>query len=404
MTLKRPEKVRSSEEHAIPPSHIVSVNEEETNGQLVEAFLAGKKFPVFLDLSPDSSAVNTGKLLSILEWLRPRATQITIVEGSYLARWDLVAIEGLEFEEARTKAFGRADAAGRRINAIIKRLNALDQIHFLDWQTILESDLFQKVHSAIRLYASERPNFATEVHRTAEQFLKRMTRGGRPALSRDSLESLTEYVLEEVAGFLHLHANERIPIEVYPGADLPLMRHITDGHFENFPIAIPARTHISLAARANPLRMARSHDWPSLLVLIREWPTHYVEAAIPRIEADFTRGHAFVWEEDGRILGFMIWDTNGSEIEMKWLAVSPTATRRGIGSALVNAVLDSATTERRVFLLTATTDSVIPGTRFDGSAYADTIRFFERLGFRRARVLNQFWGAGNHALILDKLL
>lgn len=386
------------------PSHVISVNLDETHGQWAEAFLAGQKLPVFVDISPDTSAANTGKLFALLKWLLPRSSRIVVVEGSFLARWDLIPIEDLNFEQARDKAARRADTAARRINAIIHQLNATESIQLLEWRAILEREEFKSTHSKIHAHFRESSAFAAEIQQTAEKFHERMIRRGHHTQRLDWSDYFTQYILEEVAGLIHLHVHEGIPVEIYPGSDLPVMRHIAEGGFDHFPIAIPQRTHVSLNLKPSPLRAARRDDWPALLKLIRQWPTHFVESAMSAIEADFRRTRTFVWEENGQIVGFMIWSTDGYDIEMKWLAVSPTATGRGIGSALVNAVLESASTERRIFLFTATTDSVIPGTAFDGSAFANTIRFFERLGFRRVGLLRDFWGQHNHALSLEREL
>ena len=107
-------------------------------------------------------------------------------------------------------------------------------------------------------------------------------------------------------------------------------------------------------------------------------------------------------ENDGRLLGFVIWKTDGRELELLWLAVAPSAARTGIGRRLVEAVLSRLTTEERVFLKTAALDSTIPGTNFSGAAFASTHQFFAALGFSPTARLNDYWGKGSHMLVFEK--
>lgn len=381
----------------------ISIVKEETSGYWVDSFLAGNRLSVFLDISPDSSAANTRKLKLILTWLSGRASKLTIVEGSCLRRWDFMGLEDMTESEAAEKAFRRASANERRIRGIIGDMQ-LEDCEFLDWRIILAHPDFKKVHLAIKSFVQECPAFATDVHEQAKDFLTRMTVSRKRMLRPGAIEYLKEYVIEEIAAFVYLHANEQIPIEVYAGADMPIMRKISKGYFENFPVPIPERTHISIKFQLEQIRAAEKADWLAIQSIIKAWPTHYVDAAMPLIESDFKRGKTFIWERNRQVLAFLIWDTNGSEIEMKWLAVAPFATGSGIGSSLVNAVIDSATTEKRVFLLTATTDSEIPGTRFRGSDFSATIRFFEGLGFSKASVIEKIWGERNNALLMEKFL
>jgi len=211
------------------------------------------------------------------------------------------------------------------------------------------------------------------------------------------MDYLVEYLLEEIAVLLHLHANAGIPIEVHHGPDLPVMRKVASGLYPGDPFSIPERTHIAVELTPNLPIAAAPSDLPEILEVVRAWPTHFVPAAIPMVESDFTKGKALVWKDSSHVVGFAIWDTDGNEMELKWLAVAPRCIRRGIGSALVRAFLDEATTERRAFLLTATTDSSIPGTDFNASLFHSTHHFFANHGFRRERRLDSLWSPTNHA-------
>lgn len=146
------------------------------------------------------------------------------------------------------------------------------------------------------------------------------------------------------------------------------------------------------------VRAAEARDWPRLEALARAWPAHFVSAGIEAMHEDLGRWPALVAVAEGEIRGFVIWSDTPPDPEMLWLVVDPAHVRQGVGSALVQAVADRVGPARRLTLKTATTDSAIAGTAFRGSAYKDTHRFFQRLGFRDARVLRGAWGPTNHAL------
>jgi tRNA-dependent cyclodipeptide synthase len=386
-------------------AHAVSIDPAETHGTLIDTFLAGEKYPAFLAISPTSSARNFGRLLSLLDWLLPHASRITILEGSFLARWNLLAInQSLDDATANALASRKADAAARRIQKVMTTLNARDVISFLDWRNLLEDEAFRNLHSSLRAYMEGSPSFAESLRSTARSFQLRKQSNGAQFQNPNAEAFLAEYVLEEVAAILHLTANQKIPIEVYPGPDLPLLKDIVAGTFRGFPVQIPERTHIALKLKPNRLRPALPTDLQDIIRLAQAWPTHFVPAAIPLIEADFATGHTIVWQEATGLSGFVIWDTDGDEMELKWLAVAPRAIGNGIGSSLVNAALKSATTERRVILYSATTDSIIPGTFFNAALYDFTHRFFVRNGFHEERRLESFWSPTNHALLFVREL
>jgi len=146
------------------------------------------------------------------------------------------------------------------------------------------------------------------------------------------------------------------------------------------------------------IRAAGARDWPRMEALARAWPAHFVSAGIEAMHEDLRHWPALAAVAEGEILGFVIWSNTPPDAEMLWLVVDPAHVRQGVGSALIQAVADRVGHARRLTLKTATTDSAIAGTAFRGSAYKDTHRFFQHLGFRDVRVLRGVWGPANHAL------
>lgn len=152
------------------------------------------------------------------------------------------------------------------------------------------------------------------------------------------------------------------------------------------------------------LRPGAASDRPAIMAIAASWPTHFVDEGLRQIERDFKTHKATVATVQGRVVGFLIWSTNGEKMELLWLAVDPRSGRRRIGTSLVSSVLAEARTEDEVFLKTATTDSVVPGTLFEGSAYSATNEFFKTLGFDETARIERYWGPQNHALVMTKRL
>lgn len=89
------------------------------------------------------------------------------------------------------------------------------------------------------------------------------------------------------------------------------------------------------------------------------------------VESYIERGDVFVALSAGRILGHVQLLVDGVDSEIKSIAVTETARRRGIGAALVRASL------RRAFSKGATQVRVATAT-----ADIANLRFYQRLGFR----------------------
>jgi ribosomal protein S18 acetylase RimI-like enzyme len=152
------------------------------------------------------------------------------------------------------------------------------------------------------------------------------------------------------------------------------------------------------------LRKAEPSDLRAALDIVASRPAHFVPAVYPLIEADLIRHQALMAVADSRIVGFLVWRVEGREIELLWMAVTPDFERKGVGTMLLRHVLNTASDKTHVYLLTATTDSTIPGTAFNGTLYSNTIRFFKRRGFMEEKILLGHWGASNHALRLGLTL
>lgn len=385
----------------------VQIDRSETSGELAAQIQAGAKPPIVLGLSPTSSSTNHGRLKAILEFLLPLVGKVTILDGSWFYRWDSVVFDQLSMADATERSLVVMRRLDRRVRKLATELDATDRVTLVPWP---ETHYLQEL-AAVRadlVTGSQRcPRLAEALRGAVTEYLSGRRKQGAPGLSQDDHAALLNYVVDEVSTFVHL-ALRVSPFEVYPGPDLPLMRRIAAGEFRDaFPYNLSRRSHLSLELiehAAGSLRAGAPSDWPEIERLIRAWPTHFVEAAIPLAREDFRKHHTTLCDGGaGEILGFMIWRTDGHELELLWMAIAPSLVRRGIGRSIVKAVLCHRSNEKRVFGRTATTDSSIPDTAFRGSAYLTTLLFFQGLGFRLGTRHERYWGPENHMIEIEKL-
>ena len=363
----------------------VQTDKSETSGPIISHFYSGAKPLVVLGLSPTSSSTNRTRLRAILDWLLPQAEHITVLDGCWFHRWDLVVFDRLSLEDATARALLEMRRLHRRVRELAEELDAIDKVTLVPWPETHGLCEMSAIRADLVSASKRCPNLAEALQDTVTDYLSGLHKHDLRGIIPDDWAALLNYVIEEVSALVHL-SRQVSPMEVYPGPELPLMRRIADGEFHDvFPYDLSRRSHLSLAlielAEGN-LREGTPSDWPEIERLIRAWPTHFVEEAVPLVRADFFQHQTMLCDNGtGQVLGFMIWRTDGRELELLWMAAEPSDARRGIGRSVVQAVLYQRSVEHRVFLRTATTDSVIPNTACSDPNYDAITLFFQSLGF-----------------------
>ncbi|MEP3479755.1 MAG: hypothetical protein ABJZ55_10945 [Fuerstiella sp.] len=152
------------------------------------------------------------------------------------------------------------------------------------------------------------------------------------------------------------------------------------------------------------IRNGNEQDLPRVMDIIASLGTHFIPESHAYIADDFLNLNSLVYETNCVVHGFIVWISHSVEIELLWLAIDPMEGRNGVGSCLVEAVLETATTQRMVIAKTATIDSQFPEPSVSGLHFQGTIRFFEKLGFHQCAIVSDFWAIGNHCQMLLKRL
>ena len=147
-----------------------------------------------------------------------------------------------------------------------------------------------------------------------------------------------------------------------------------------------------------PLSPADADRCEAIMRALPDW--FGLEEGIVEARGCLETQDGFVAEEDGEVLGFL---TCAAELpesaEITWMAVAAGAHRRGIGRALVEAMVSKARDEGRELLLVKTLADTDPS-----PAYAMTRAFYRRMGFRPLAVLPDLWGPANPCLLMVRSL
>ncbi len=150
------------------------------------------------------------------------------------------------------------------------------------------------------------------------------------------------------------------------------------------------------------LRPLRPADAAAVLALARSLPAWFNAEGLAAIERDVVRHRGFVAEEES-LLGFVLWQPLEDGVaDLSWMAVAESRHRRGLGTALLDAVVEAARREGHAFLEVSTLADSCPY-----EPYARTRAFYRARGFRDHRVDAGYYGSGAHrddALVLRRAL
>ena len=224
---------------------MVEIDPAHSHGALLGDFLDRRQPPCSLGLSRGSSASNRGRLTATLEWLGDRAREIVVVEGSYLARWNRMALDGASESTACREADREAAIVRRRIESVLRESSRPERSRFLEWKTLAESREVRAGMAAMEDFAESNAAFESSVGREVHDYVRRTRGVSADALTEESRRLLRAYVLEEAAVLLDLQ-RRGYRVEIYHGPDLAMLAEITEGRFPGAPFSCADRTHVSL--------------------------------------------------------------------------------------------------------------------------------------------------------------
>ena len=125
------------------------------------------------------------------------------------------------------------------------------------------------------------------------------------------------------------------------------------------------------------LRSVTEDDIPALVSLVADLPEWFNKDVPEQVRSDGSRCAGLVAEVEETIIGFVLWLREADVCDIKWLAVVRERHRQGIGSLLVNALVQSA---RAAGARRISVDTLAP--THDYEPYARSRAFYEARGFQ----------------------
>jgi GNAT superfamily N-acetyltransferase len=141
----------------------------------------------------------------------------------------------------------------------------------------------------------------------------------------------------------------------------------------------------------------RPDDLPAVVAIVRDLPEYFTDDVPDKVPSDFRAHRGWVLEDAGVVMGFAVVAVRPpAAAEILWMAVAPDRRGRGLGTALVDALLGELTGEGV---------AVVEAKTLDASAgyepYVATRAFWEGRGFVHVDSIDPLpgWPPGNPAAI-----
>jgi GNAT superfamily N-acetyltransferase len=135
--------------------------------------------------------------------------------------------------------------------------------------------------------------------------------------------------------------------------------------------------------------------------IVRSLPDHFDDNALRQTPLDVRRHGAWLLEDAGRLVSFLVAARRGRVAEILWMATRPDERRRGHGTALLEHVFAELRREGVVMVEVKTLDA-----SEDYEPYEATRAFYERMGFVHLDTIDPYpgWAPGNPCAIYVTVL
>jgi len=138
------------------------------------------------------------------------------------------------------------------------------------------------------------------------------------------------------------------------------------------------------------------------LSIARELPQYFMEQGIAAMSRDLHDHRLYIAEDSDQVLGFAAVQSKSNQVaEISWMAVKPAYQHRGVGTLLINRIVEDLQTEGVRLLEVKTLAPTV-----DYFPYALTRRFYESRGFVHLETIDPYpeWEPGNPCAIYVKVV
>lgn len=182
----------------------------------------------------------------LLEWISGRFDECLIVVGDYLQRYNEHIFYNRQAKEAEIESLRMGDAFLKESEECLRRLPE-EKFHVTRWKSYLDSPEYHKAKRILDELFVTSFEFRESIDKTSAEFISRQMKNKKgPVVDKKTAIALsTQYLLEEIAVFSVLVENGWA-VEVYPGAEIPVLVDIAAGKFPHIPPALKQRINVEL--------------------------------------------------------------------------------------------------------------------------------------------------------------
>jgi tRNA-dependent cyclodipeptide synthase len=193
------------------------------------AALHANSVRAFVGISLNNKTMASTKLLQmIFDWTRHNVGEFDLLVGDYLNRYNYQAFEGETEAGAVDKAKQAGDEARMRLRPLISSPGPYENAKIISTATLCEHATFSDRRAHFARFYSDNSEFRAVINDGVDAFLSRK----HPKAVNDPAvrDYCIAYQLEELVMFEQL-AKDGYGVFVYPGAQLPIMKHLVARSF-----------------------------------------------------------------------------------------------------------------------------------------------------------------------------
>lgn len=168
----------------------------------------------------------------VAQWFIQNFSSPYLLLGDYLNRWNDMIFYSTSVEECIQKSMREAN----ELRALFRSNENIPNVQELVWEDLIKTTLFNNASDSLKQLYRDNSIFHQRIQESAQDFvLRQIERGQQPITSRDTaIEYSVAYLLEELAVFQVL-IEKRIPVQIYPGKQLPVLSNLHTNLDMNLP-------------------------------------------------------------------------------------------------------------------------------------------------------------------------
>jgi tRNA-dependent cyclodipeptide synthase len=226
---------------------------EESSGPSVDDFWGRMKPSAFIGVCLNHRMSTASYLTRFVPWVAQNSSNLMILIFDYLERHNEVVFNGLSETRAAQRVLTRGQAIEKTCRKALSDTGHKEGSDFsiLRFRDGANTASYKALYAEVQKAFTQIPAFYEDVHAVSLEFAARMESAKPKRFQHHTPQQdphrLQEYLLEEIAMYLDIFYRG-YTVEVYPGADSPILQNIAQGKYGVFP-EYAERTHVSVTEK-----------------------------------------------------------------------------------------------------------------------------------------------------------